>query len=72
LHTPVVFTPVYTASTDTVTLTIKGKRKFANGGQIAVIASPPDGVASGAGVFLNASDTTFTILLKAKGVTPAP
>jgi hypothetical protein len=66
---PIAFTSAYNSSTNTVTLTIKGKQKFAHGGQISVIASPPDGVASAAGVLLNASDTMFTILPKAKRIT---
>jgi hypothetical protein len=67
---PVAFTSAYNSSTNIVTLTIEGKQKFAQGGQISVIASPPNGVASEAGVHLNGSDTIFTILPKAKRITP--
>ena len=67
-QTPVAFTSVYNASTNTVTLTIRGKQKFAGGGKIDVIASPPDGVASAAGALLDTNDTTFTILTRARGV----
>ena len=67
---PVSFTAAYNPSSHSVTLTIKGKPTFAAGGQIKVIASPPNGVSSAAGVLLDASDTVFTILAKAKGITP--
>ncbi len=67
---PVAFTSAYNPATHSVTLTIQGKQKFPKGGQIAVITSPPDGVASEAGVFLDASDPVFTILPNAKGITP--
>ena len=69
LH-PVNFTAAYNQSTNSVTLTVKGKPTFAKGGQIKVIASPPNGVSSTAGVLLDANDTVFTILAKAKGITP--
>src|SRR5262249_40933427 len=67
---PVHFTVAYNPSTEAVTLTIRGKPKFARGGQIKVIASPPNGVRSAAGVLLDASDTVFTILPKARSITP--
>ncbi|MFI5454720.1 MAG: hypothetical protein ACHRXM_04655 [Isosphaerales bacterium] len=67
---PVNFTAAYNQSTNIVTLTIKGKQPFAMGGQIKVIASPPNGVSSAAGVLLDTSDTVFTILAKAKGIAP--
>ena len=69
---PVAFTSNYDASTNTVTLTIKGKQKFPRGGRLAVAASPPDDVLSADGAFLNASQSTFTILPRAKGITPSP
>ena len=68
LH-PIAFTSAYNSSTDTVTLTILGKQKFAQGGQISVIASPPYGVASEAGVPLIANDAIFTISPRARKVT---
>ncbi len=68
---PVAFSSAYDSSTNTVTLTIiKGAQQFAQGGQISVTASPPNGVASAAGVPLNASDTIFTVTAKAKRITP--
>ena len=69
LH-PVNFTAAYNQSTNSVTLTVKGKQPFAKGGQIKVIASPPNGVSSEAGVLLDSSDTVFTILAKARGIAP--
>jgi hypothetical protein len=69
LH-PVNVTAAYNPSTEAVTLTIQGKPKFAQGGEITIIASPPTGVRSAAGVPLDANDTVFTILAKAKGITP--
>ncbi len=67
---PVNFTAAYNPSTNSVTLTIKGKQPFAKGGQIKVIATPPNGVTSAAGGLLDANDTVFTILAKGKGITP--
>jgi subtilisin family serine protease len=67
---PVAFSSAYDSSTNTVTLTIiQGKKQFAQGGQISVIASRPDGVASAAWVPLSASDTLFTISAQAKRIT---
>jgi hypothetical protein len=68
---PVNFIAAYNPSTEAVTLTIRGKPKFARGGRIKVIASPPNGVRSAAGVLLDASDTVFTIMPKARGITPS-
>ncbi len=65
---PVAFNSVYNSSTDTVTLTIKGKPNFAKGGQISVTTSSPGGVASAAGELLSTSDAKFAILPKAKGI----
>jgi hypothetical protein len=67
---PVNFTAAYNQLSNSVTLTVEGKPTFATGGQIKVIASPPNGVSSAAGVLLDGSDTVFTILPKAKGITP--
>jgi hypothetical protein len=65
----VVVQPTYNASTDVVTLTIVGKKpSFAKGGQINIIATPPNGVSSATGVFLAADDTVFIILPKATAV----
>jgi hypothetical protein len=61
---PVSFVSVYNSSTDTVTLTVKGKPTFAEGGQISVTATAPGGVASAVGELLFASDTEFTVLPK--------
>jgi hypothetical protein len=70
VFTPVAVTAVYNPSNDSVTLSIKGKPTFANGGQIKVIYSPPNGVCSASGVPFDASDNEFTILAKATGITP--
>ncbi|MFI5460432.1 MAG: hypothetical protein ACHRXM_33870 [Isosphaerales bacterium] len=67
---PVNFTAAYNQSTNSVTLTIKGKQPFTKGGQIQVIAAPPNGVSSEAGVLLDTSDTVLTIVAKARGITP--
>jgi subtilisin family serine protease len=69
---PVMFTSTFDASSNTVTLTVRGGGgKFESGGQLTVNASPPNGVASADGVFLNAADTSFLILPKAKGIVAA-
>lgn len=67
---PVMFRATYNASRNSVTLTIVGKQKFAKGGQITIIATPPDGVSSATGVFLAANDTVFNILPKASSIWP--
>jgi hypothetical protein len=64
------FTAAYHQSTNSVTLKVKGRPTFPKGGEIKVIASSPNGVSSTAGVLLESSDTVFTILPKAKGITP--
>ena len=48
---PIGFT-VGNVTTNSVTLTLDGKQKFPNGGQITVIATPPSGVDSEDHVFL--------------------
>jgi RHS repeat-associated protein len=65
----------YSPATDSVDLLLNSPQKFAQGGQITVIASPPNGVESSAGVFLDGNDKgvagdngTLTILPKARGV----
>lgn len=67
----VTIAATYDQSTNSVTLTVMGKPTFAKGGQITLMASAPHGVSSTAGVLLDTSDTVFTILPKAKGITPA-
>jgi hypothetical protein len=66
----------YTDSNDSVSLLLIGKQAFTKGGQITVIAAPPDGVSSAAGVSLDGNDEgvagdngAFTILPKARGIT---
>ena len=66
----VKFVAAYNQSTNSVTLTLRGKPTFPKGGQITVIASAPKGVRSTAGVLLDSSDTVFTIQAKAKGIAP--
>ena len=68
---PVDVQAAYDASRNAVILTIAGKQTFAKGGQITVIATPPNGVSDAAGDFLAAGDTVFNILPKARGVWPA-
>ena len=73
LH-PVAFRVQYSDSNDSVSLLLIGKQAFAKGGQITVIAAPPDGVSSAAGVLLDGNDEgvagdngVFTILPRARG-----
>ena len=75
LH-PVAFRVQYSDSNDSVSLLLSGKQAFAQGGHIAVIAAPPNGVSSAAGVLLDGNDEgvagdngAFTILPKARGIT---
>ena len=75
LH-PVPFTVRYDAATDAVNLILSGKQAFAKGGEITVIAAPPNGVSSSAGTLLDGNDEgvagdngTFTILPKGRGIT---
>jgi RHS repeat-associated protein len=58
----------YNAMTNSASLRITGKQAFAQGGKMTVIAAPPGGVSSAAGVFLDGNnegqagdDGTFTI-----------
>jgi hypothetical protein len=67
---PVSFGASYDPSTRAVTLTIQGKPSFAQGGQIRVSAAPPSGVKSADGLLLDTIDSVFTILPKARGITP--
>jgi hypothetical protein len=66
----VAFTESYNQATNTVTLSITANQPFTSGGKIIVNAAPPNGVASASGVFLNASNTEYTIGAKGKGITP--
>lgn len=75
LHT-VPFSVNYDPATHSVSLLLRGKQAFAQGGQITVNAAPPDGVSSASGVALDgggqgqAGDNgVFTILPKARGIT---
>ncbi len=75
LH-PVTFHVQYSNTNDSVSLLLSGKEAFAKGGQITVIAAPPDGVSSASGVWLDGNDEgvagdngAFTILPKARGIT---
>lgn len=69
LYTPVAIRPTYDAATQTVTLMLVGKSRFAAGGKLTVDYLPPNGVASAAGVALDPSDATFAIGRGAKGIT---
>jgi hypothetical protein len=63
-HQPVPFSVSYNPALSAVTLQLKSAKQFALGGEITI-----SGVTSQGGVALNSSDTTFTILVKAKGIT---
>ena len=67
---PVNFTVAYNPSNDSVNLTIEGKPNFAKGGRIQINVATTNGVASDAGVLLDAIDADLTILAKARGITP--
>jgi streptogramin lyase len=69
LYQPVSFHAVYSAASDAVQLLLNGKQTFPKGGQVTVMASPPGGVESAAGVFL-AAPTLFVILPNARGIMP--
>ncbi len=60
----------FVQSTNTVTLTVKGKKNaFPTGGLLTIVASP-NGVHSQAGVFVSAGSVSFTITNNAKNITP--
>jgi hypothetical protein len=59
----------YNPSSDTVLLTLSGNQAFAKGGQITIVAAPPSGLESAAGVFL-VGVTQFTVSPGARSVTP--
>ncbi len=74
LH-PVPIRVVYDSVDHSVSLLLSGKQAFAQGGRITVIATPPGGVSSAAGVLLDGNDEgqrgdngTFMILPRARGV----
>jgi hypothetical protein len=66
---PVSFTASYDPSSNSVTLKVGGKNPFAKGGQLTILSSPPNGVRSQAGVFLNTSSLAFRISANAKSIT---
>ncbi len=66
---PVRFNAVYDQSSNTVTLTVVGKNPFTKGGQLTIVAAPPNGVSSQAGVFLSSSSLSFRISANAKAIT---
>ena len=75
LH-PVPITTQYDAATNAVDLSLSGKQAFAKGGELTVIAAPPDGISSSAGTMLDGNDEgvagdngTFTILPNGSGIT---
>jgi hypothetical protein len=72
---PVPFSVQYDAPTHSVSLLLSGKQAFARGGQITVIAAPPNGVSGASRVLLDGvykgpagDDGVFTILPKASGI----
>jgi hypothetical protein len=74
LH-PVPASAQYNAATDSVDLVLSGKQAFAQGGQITVIAEPPNGVSGASGAPLDGNNEgkagdngVFTILPKATGI----
>ena len=50
---------------------ITGKQAFKYGGQITLVASPPTGISSAAGAFLNTSYTVYKIAKGGLGITLA-
>ena len=69
VSTKVTPTIAFVQSTNTVTLTIKGKKNaFPTGGKLTIVASP-NGVHSQAGVFLSASSVSFSISANANHIT---
>jgi len=65
---PVTFQVAYDATAHHVTLTLVGRPRFASGGQLVVVAQPPDGLTDAAGAPLDAGnrgvfgdDGTFAI-----------
>ena len=76
LH-PIAFRVQYRDSNDSVSLLLSGKGAFTKGGQLTVIAAPPGGVSSAAGVLLDGNNEgiagdngVLMILPKARGITP--
>ena len=60
----------FVQSTNTVTLTVKGKKNaFPTGGLLTIVSSP-NGVRSQAGIFLIAGSVSFTITNNAKNIMP--
>jgi len=66
---PIGFSLQY-PSNNTVKL-ITGKQAFKYGGQITLVASPPTGISSAAGAFLNTSYTVYNIARGGMGISPA-
>jgi hypothetical protein len=73
---PVAFRAVYNASSDSVQLLLKGRPKFAQGGQIVVNPTSTGAIADASGGPLTSEEsntpiatTTFTVLPGARGVT---
>ena len=71
LHPVSILSTTPNGSNTSVTLATSATQKtFAKGGQITVITAPPNGVSSAGGALLSSSNTVFTILPRATGVTP--
>jgi hypothetical protein len=71
---PVGFRLAYNAATNTASLLVTGQ-KFKKGGRLTVTASPPNGISSASGVFLDGNNEglsgdngVFTILPNARGI----
>ena len=72
---PVAFRVAYVAATQRATLTLVGRPKFAQGGELVVHAAPPGGLVDAAGLPLDGGgqgvpgdDGTFVIARKGKGI----
>jgi hypothetical protein len=74
---PLPITVNYDAATDTAELILKGSQAFAKGGRITLISTPPGGLESASGVFLDGNNSgtpgtsgVLNILPKGRTVVP--
>ena len=70
------FTERFDSSNNSVKLLVAGRPTFTRGGQITLVATPPGGISSAAGVLLDGDNNgtpgdngTFTIIARARGIT---
>ena len=66
---PVSVSAKYSATSQSVTLTLLSKQAFAKGGEITVIYAPPTGVSDADDTPLSSDDATLTIAKKGTGIT---